>query len=185
MKNLIIIILVCFLFSCQTQFKIGAESAPEVDVRKYKSFAKERTLFVVRSNPILNSPLTRERIENAINKELTSKFYQNDAQNAELVYSFQTHTQNKQETTTTNPMPAMGWGYYGMYNNPMFNRPQTTTRNYEEATLIIDFKDKKTGKIVWQGWVIGEFKYSKADFNNQISEAVREALSRFPTRVGK
>ncbi len=177
----LIILLVLILFSCQTQFKIGAESAPDIDVRKYKSFAKERTLFVVRSNPILTSELTRQRIESAINKELTSKFYQNDTQNPELVYSFQTHTQNKQETTTTNTSPTMGWGYWGMYNNT-FSRPQTTTRNYEEATLIIDFKDKKTGKVVWQGWVIGEFKYTKADFNNQIAEAVKEALSRFPVK---
>ncbi|TAH28863.1 MAG: DUF4136 domain-containing protein [Cytophagales bacterium] len=182
MKYYILIIVLFVLSACQTQFKVGAESAPNVDVRQYKSFAKEVTLFVVRSNPILNSPLTRQRIETAINNELTSKSYINDTQSPELVYSFQTHTQNKQETTTTNSMPTMGWGYWGMYNNPMFARPQTTTRNYEEATLIIDFKDKKTGKIVWQGWVIGEFNYGKETFNNQISEAVKDALSRFPSK---
>lgn len=186
-KSYIFIFLLIFSLSflsisCQTQFKIGAESAPNTDVTKYKTFAKEVTLFVVRSNPILNSPFTRQRIEKAIDNEMASKFYTNDTQSPELVYSFQTHTQNKQETTTTNPMPMMGWGYWGMMNNPMMYRPQTSTRNYEEATLIIDFKDKKTGKIVWQSWVIGEFKYGTQDFNDQIAEAVSKALSRFPSR---
>jgi hypothetical protein len=174
--------IIFILVGCRSQFRIGTESAPDTDVRKYTSFAKDKTLFVVRSNPILNSPLTRQKIEGEIERQLSLKGYTLKPDAPDMVYSFQTHTQNKQETTTINTIPAYTWGYWGMYNNPMMYPPQTQTRNYEEATLIIDIKEKATGKLVWQGWVIGEFNYGRESFNQQISEAVGKALSRFPNK---
>ncbi|MCU0445698.1 MAG: DUF4136 domain-containing protein [Microscillaceae bacterium] len=186
MKNLIgIILLISSLWSCSPRFRVGSDSAPGVDLSKYQTFRKDpRNLFTKRSNAILNSELTKKRIDYSIGKELAAKGYELTDQNADLVFSYQTEVKQKQEVNQSNPnmMMPMGWGYYNWrWGAPMMQN-QTTVRNYEETTLIIDIRDLKTGELVWQGWIIGELKYSETRWAESIEATVKRALASFPSK---
>jgi hypothetical protein len=167
--NLAILLIISLLAQyCSPKFRVGSDSAPGVDLTQYQTFRKDpRNLFTKRSNPILNSELTKKRIDYSIGKELAAKGYELTDQTADLIFSYQTEVKQKQEVNQSNPnmMAPMGWGYYNWrWGNPMMMQNQTTVRNYEETTLIIDIRDVKTGEMVWQGWIVGELRYSEKDW---------------------
>jgi hypothetical protein len=181
MKHLIWFCLILFVFqtACSPRFRIGSESAPDANFSTYKTFRKDnRNLFTKRSNPILNSELTKKRIDFAIAQELKAKGYTEVEENPDLIFNFQTETRYKQDVQQTNPNP--GWGYWNMWGNPFPN--QTFVRNYEETTLIIDIKDARRNELIWQGWIVGELRYTENDWNKRLNEVVKKAMERFPLK---
>lgn len=174
---LLFIGIIIFNLSCSPRFKIGSDADPAIDFAKYRTFQKDmRNLFTKRSNPLLNSELTKKRIDYAIAQELKAKGYEQVTEKPDLIFNFQTESRSKQDVQTVNNNP--GWGYWNRWNNPFPN--QTYVRNYEETTLIIDVKDAKTNALVWQGWIIGELKYSESDWTKRLEEIVRKAMEKFP-----
>lgn len=188
MKIRYIIIFGClFALGCSPKFRIGSDSAPGVDLTKYQTFRKDpKNLFTRRSNSLLNSELTKKRIDFAISKELQNKGYQLDDQAPELIFSYQTEIKQRQAVSQSNPGMMNPWGPWGFnswaWNNPMMFPSQTTVRDYDETTLIIDFRDTKTGELVWQGWIVGELRYNEENFAERLEDAVRQAMSKFPIK---
>lgn len=182
--------LILLTLGCSPKFRIGSDSAPGLDLTKYQTFRKDpKNLFTKRSNSILNSELTKKRIDYSISKDLQGKGYQLDDQNPDLIFSYQTEIRQRQSVSQSNPnMGVNPWGPWGYnawaWNNPMmFPSPsQTTVRDYEETTLIIDFRDTKTGELVWQGWIVGELRYNDDNFAQRLESAVKQAMSKFPAK---
>ncbi|MEO1653319.1 MAG: DUF4136 domain-containing protein, partial [Bacteroidota bacterium] len=153
--NTTLFILLLIIASCSPKFKVGSDYDPEADFSKYVSFQEDRRrLFKTRSNDVLSSPLTEKRIRNAITRSLQSKGYQMQDSNPDLIFNFQTKSQDRREVRQSNP-PA--WSYWGRFNYPMV-QGQTFVRDYEETTLIVSVLDASTNTLLWQGWVIGEIK---------------------------
>lgn len=175
--------LLCFtliLGSCSPKFKVGSDYDPDADFSQYLSFQEDqRRLFKTRSNDILSSPLTEKRIRNAISRSLQSKGYQTTKNTPDLIFNFQTKSQERREVRQNNP-PA--WSYWSRFNFPV--QSQTYVRDYEETTLIISVQDAKTNALLWQGWVIGEIKYTTEDWQKQIDKFISKALENFPVRPG-
>jgi Domain of unknown function (DUF4136) len=185
-RNLNWCMLVLVLSACSPRFKVGSDFDPKVDFTQYQTFRKDqRNLFTRRSNPILNSEITKKRIDYSIAQELIKKGYTEQAEGeADLIFNFQTQTRQKQEVSQVNNNFPNTWGYW--YRYPFPNQPmQTNVRDYEEMTLIIDITDAKSGQMVWQGWIVGELKYTEADWNKQIEQTVKQALSKFPGKAIK
>lgn len=163
--------------ACSPKFTVGADKDPQVNFSNYLTFRQDtRQLFTRRSNPLLNSELTKKRINNTINALLTEKGYQMVAQEPDFIFSFQTEVRSRQDISYQNA--PMTWGYWSRWNS-FPNQPRV--RDYEEMTLIIDVKDAKNLALIWQGWVIGELKYSAETWAERIEESVRKAMMSFPT----
>lgn len=166
--------------ACSPRFNVGTDQDPNADFSKYLTFAPDRReLFTRRSNALLNSDLTKKRIHATITEVLQAKGYEAVEKQADLIFSFQTEVRNRQDVQQVNNPPM--WGYWRFWNDPAFR--QTYVRNYEETTLIIDIKDARTLELIWQGWVIGELKYTAEDWAKKIDQTVREAMNAFPART--
>lgn len=166
--------------ACSPKFKVGADQDPNINFAKYISFREDtRPLFTRRSNALLNSELTKKRVTFTINQVLQEKGYEMVEKEPDFIFSFQTEARSRQDVTYNNNAPMM-WGYWSRWNDPFMN--QTYVRDYEEMTLIIDIKDAKTLELIWQGWVIGELKYSADTWASRIEQTVRKAMERFPTK---
>ena len=169
--------------ACSPRFKVGADINPETDFNTYKTFHEDvRQLFTKRSNPILNSAITKKKVNAAISNVLESKGFVKDTKNPDIIFNFQTAVRNRQDVQTVNNNNAPVWGgYWNRWNNPAFN--QTYVRDYEETTMIIDILDAKTKELIWQGWVIGEMNYTSEDWNRQIQASIARAFKDFPGKV--
>gem|GEM_PF-612003 len=167
--------------SCSPKFTVGADKDPEVDFSKYISFKEDsRYLFTKRSNTLLNSELTKKRVTASIDASLKEKGYEVVEKNPDFIFSFQTEVRSRQDVSYNNNNNPV-WGYWSRWNAPITNQP--TVRDYEEMTLIIDVKDAKSLELIWQGWVIGELKYSAETWASRIEETVRKAMSNFPSKT--
>ncbi len=165
---------------CSPKFQVGSDFNPQANFNQYQTFAEDRRdLFKKRSNPILNSELTEKRINYAIARQLQAKGYAESLENPDLIYEFQTQVQSRQEVQRVNNFPP-AWGYYSRWYNPAF--AQDYVRDYEETTLIINVREADSKELVWQGWVIGELKYTASDWAEQINNTIAKALAEFPVR---
>jgi hypothetical protein len=83
-----------------------------------------------------------------------------------------------------------GWGgfyrpYYYAFGSPfMYGGMMASRENYKEGTLIVDLIDRRTRKIVWRGFGVGEVK--KNDQKNiealpEVVNGVLEQLSLAPS----
>jgi len=71
-----------------------------------------------------------------------------------------------------------GYGYYGMWAGAP--RTYTDVSQYTEGTLILDFVDAKTKKLVFRG--IGTGTVSDPETNaERIKEAVEKIVNDFPS----
>lgn len=168
---------------CTPGFQVGADQNPKVDFAPYQTFRKDfRNLFTKRTNVFLGSELTKKRVDQLIVKTLQDKGYIYTDKNPDLIFNFQTEVRNKQDVQKVNNVPAWG-GYWSRWQDPRFN--QTYIRDYEEMTLIIDMRDYTTSELLWQGWIIGELKYSENDWQKKLDVLIQKVLGNFPLKEGQ
>ncbi|MDX2303940.1 MAG: DUF4136 domain-containing protein [Microscillaceae bacterium] len=164
--------------NCSPRFKVGSDLNPGANFNNFQTFSEDRReLFTKRSNPILNSEITKKKVYAAIAQALETKGYTRDDKNPDLIFNFQTAIRSRQDVQTVNNGPVWG-GYWSRWNNPFYN--QTYVRDYEEVTMIVDILDNKTKELIWQGWVIGEMNYTSDDWNREINTSILKALENFP-----
>lgn len=126
------------------------------------------------------SPLNRRRIEQAIEKELSSKGFQkvNDRTSADFVVTYSVGARDRLDSQSF-PAPYGGswrWGY------PYFGR-DVDVQVYREGTLAVDVFDGKTHEPVWHGWATG--RVTEKDIRHaaeRIPPAVASILENFPPK---
>jgi len=74
--------------------------------------------------------------------------------------------------------------YYNPYSNRYYQPYSVSKRDFYEAILLIELRDRTTGKSVWQGSL--DMKYTKKvkDKKNILPEAVREIFRSYPYVAG-
>ena len=82
--------------------------------------------------------------------------------------------------TAPRSAPAAGAGYYrGYYGGYYGGVSGSTSYDYEQGTLMIDFIDARTGRLAWRGWAVGANRQGYYD-EAQVDASVDEILARFP-----
>ncbi len=154
-------------------------------VKTYRFIDREK----LRSMTPLTSDITRNRIENAIEKTLQAKgfSYEPEVGRADALVSYHVTTKDKQDIRTYNTGVrhcwGCGWGRgMGRGMGVMIGTTETRVRDYTEGTLIIDILDPKTNESVWRGFLsarITDFK-NQQDRIDAIYHAVRTILAQYP-----
>jgi hypothetical protein len=108
-----------------------------------------------------------ERVKKAVNAELQAKGFIMSSNNPDFLISEHLGKKDKVEVTS--------YGYYA---------PRSVTYEYEEGSLMLDFVDAKSKKMIWRG-------VAKAVVDNidtpeikeqLINEAAQNILKNFPPK---
>ena len=75
--------------------------------------------------------------------------------------------------------PSGGVYYGGLYGPYYGSLGGSTSYDYQEGTLILDFIDADTGRIAWRGWAVGTNRQGYYD-QARVDEAIGKILARFP-----
>ncbi len=149
---------------------------------------------VTGDNPMQLSDFQKERIDDALARNLSGKGYQivDDPAAADLLISWHLGVQDKTDVRTYET-PAYGAGYgagygrYGGYNRySMYNcwnctNTEVRVVNYTEGTFIIDMIDPALQKSVWRSVTQSKLKGNRNDDDpNEINEAAALVLGGFP-----
>jgi hypothetical protein len=169
------------LTGCTTSPKILTFYEESTDFSQYQSFS-----FY---DPIADknqaySTLLDKYIQTSIAKELERRGLK-QVEEGDLKISFNIHSKELIQTTTT---PAMHGGYYNYrgrygYSSAMGYGSETRISQYTEGTLNIDAVDRLKKQVVWEGAAVGRLKDEMPNNIEQVIDGVvASILADYPIR---
>ena len=178
MKILKLLFLLCLvmLTSCSS-VKVVSDYDTKVDFTSYKTFA----FYKKGIDKASVSDLDKKRIMRAVEAELLAKGFSKSA-NPDILVSIFTKSREQVNVSDNNIGIGWGWGY-----NPWFyGRTNININQYTEGTLFIDFIDKNTNELIWQGIGSGAMKMSNIEKKEErINEFVYKIISTYPPGLKK
>lgn len=160
------------LLSCSGT-DVHSEQAPNADLTQYQSFTwapasqqEQKTPLSSRTDTILD-----QKIKTAVDQDLSKKGYAQNNENADIrvAYSLRTHDQLKSDPASYGP----SWGWYDGYN---------PTYVQKEGSLVLDFIDAKTGKLLWRGVAVTDIKDTGVT-QKQVQHFVDKIMEKYPSRI--
>ena len=178
MKILKLLFLLCLvtLTSCSS-VRVVTDYDTKVDFTPYKTFA----FYKKGIDKASVSDLDKKRIMRAVEAELVAKGFSKSS-NPDILVSIFTKSREQVNVSDNNIGIGWGWGY-----NPWFyGRTNININQYTEGTLFIDFIDKNTNELIWQGIGSGAMKIRNIEKKEErINEFVYEIISTYPPGLKK
>ena len=166
-----VLFLMGFVVSCSTIYGVQYDYDKQADFNSLKTY----DWMTVPEKADIDS-LKVERVKKAVNAELQAKGLMMTSNNPDFLIA--EHLGKKDKVQVTN------WGYnydqYGMDLGPQ----GVDTYQYEEGSLILDFVDAKSNKMIWRGVAKAEIDNVDTPEKKEklINEAVQEILKNFPPK---
>ncbi|KVX03501.1 DUF4136 domain-containing protein [Shewanella frigidimarina] len=185
MKTLFIAAAVLALSACST-LKSTSDFDPSVSFDQYKTYS-----WVEKKNDDAGyhlDGLMDQRVRAAIETQLSQKgISKTDKQNADLLVNYITKVDKKINIDTFNshygynPYYGPRWGLGGSIQS------ETTVREYDVGTLMVDLVDNKTGKLIWRGTVADTVREQSTPEEriNTINQAIGTVMMNYPPKPNK
>ncbi|WP_350978644.1 DUF4136 domain-containing protein [Shewanella sp. AC34-MNA-CIBAN-0136] len=185
MKTLFIAAAVLALSACST-LKSTSDFDPSVSFEQYKTYS-----WVEKKNEDAGyhlDGLMDQRVRAAVETQLSQKgISKADKQNADLLVNYITKVDKKINIDTFNsnfgynPYYGPRWGFGGSIHS------ETTVREYDVGTLMVDLVDNKTGKLIWRGTVADTVREQSTPEEriNTINQAIGTVMMNYPPKPNK
>ena len=166
----------------------AVEVDPAMDFSTWRTYAWYPSEESPVGNPRLDSPLTRARLERAIDRTLEERGFERiELGEAEPDFYAQVHLSTEQRLEVVelnrgygNGPYGRGWGGTGWSGSGW---GETYGFEYEVGTLVIDFVDTETRRLVWRGHGSRRLadEVEPEEMSERVDAAVREILATFPS----
>lgn len=133
--------------------------------------------------------LLDRRIRSAISETMTTMGYPKAFEkDADFLIAFHTVVDTKTSVQTTPGYVGAtypygyGYGRYSRYGYGVSIPPQTTVRQHQEGTLIIDLLDARDKELFWRGNSSTRLpkRPTPQEITSKVNQAVAEILAHFP-----
>ena len=172
-------LMLVLMAGCVSGIKVNNDYDPEADFAIYKQYAWYPSKQSVPADAFV-SELVVNRIERAIDDGLIAK-------NMQQVPAGKEQFQVRVYLVIEDKLDVQTWNAsygYNRYNDPWgWNAgTETTVTQYQQGTLIIDFVDAKTHKLVWRGTAASRLRNESSPEERQarVNEVVTAILSQYP-----
>jgi hypothetical protein len=127
---------------------------------------------------VFNNASARSKIKSAIEYELSARGYRQIASNPDFLVSFMVLEQPA-EIVTYN-------GYRLLYNGLDTVRTQENVdqTQVQTGTVIINFVDRKTGKMVWRGYASGALNTDMINDESKVRGAISSIFRDYRFKAG-
>ncbi|MEI5638824.1 MULTISPECIES: DUF4136 domain-containing protein [unclassified Pseudoalteromonas] len=180
LKHLAVTVLILFLAACA--------KTPDWDYDKSVEFANYKTYAWSPDADLKNNgreyqvnDLMEKRIRNAIKNQMSQQgFTLTDAASADLLVNYHASVDTKIESDSLHTSYGARWNYWGIGW-----QTQTTTREYEVGTLVVDMVDKASNQLVWRGAKEGRLRKNQTpdERTESINNTIAEMLANFPPKA--
>ena len=128
--------------------------------------------------------LVVERVRNAVNTELKAKGLMMSSNNPDFLIAEHLGKKDKVQVTDWGYGYGPYGGYWGGYWGP---NGGVSTYEYQEGSLILDFVDAKSKKLIWRGAAKAEVQDINTPEKSEkvINKAVKEILKKYPPSSSK
>ncbi len=176
-KIFFVLFFIGFTVSCSSTYDVKHDYDPQTNFSDLKTF----DWMQVPEKAGMDG-LIVQRVKNAVNAELKAKGFMMTSNNPDFLIA--NHIGKKDRVQVSS------WGYgYGHrgYRGGSWGRSGVSTYQYEEGSLILDFVDTKSKKMIWRGVVKAEVQNADTPekIDTLINEAVKEILKKYPPSSSK
>lgn len=176
--------LLCLLLllptACAT-VRVNQDYDSSVDFARYRTFDWFPGSRELAGGDGVGDPFLEERIRAAVGRELVTKGFTRARGGAPDFY-VNYHVSVQQKLTSSGVSVGYGVGSVGSWGGVGMGMRTNPVRQYEEGTLVLDFVDGASRKLVWRG--TGSKALSRSPTPEQttatIDAAAREILAQFP-----
>ena len=160
---------------------VNQDYDPTADFAGYRTFDWFPGGRELTGNVEIDSPFLDERIRAAVGRELITKGYEKVANQTPDFY-VNYHVSVQQKLTSSGMNVGYGVGSYGSWGGVGIGMSTNPIRQYEQGTLVIDFVDAASRKLVWRGTGSKALSSNPTPQNTTatIDTAAREILAQFP-----
>ena len=127
--------------------------------------------------------ITIERIKNAVNTQLEAKGLKMTSDDPDFLIA--SHVGKKEKVRIEDW--GYGYGPHGRYWGGYGGPRGVDVYKYEEGSLILDFVEPKSKKLIWRGSAKAQINTDKTPEKREklIAEAVQKILEKFPPPPSK
>jgi len=182
MKRMIVVLTAMALSACSSM-KTSSDYDPAANFSDVKTYA-----WVAQKSQDTSyhlDGLMDQRVRAAVDTQLSLKGVTlSDPQTADILVNYLTKVDKKINVDTFNthfgynPYYSSPWGMSGSMHT------QTTVREYEVGTLILDMVDRETGKLIWRGSVADTIRDQNTPEERVevVNKAISEMLLNYPPK---
>jgi hypothetical protein len=161
--------------SCATTMRVSSHVERGIDFSPYRSFIWGPVDALPTGDPRLdNDPFFKDHVQGAVEKQLAARGIElTTSGTPDLLIHYHANIRNRIAIDRI----AHSYDYCSGANCP----PETIT--YEEGTLVLDFIDARTNRLIWRGWAqnsLGDTLHNRDTMARRIDQAVTEMLKRLP-----
>lgn len=172
MRNRLLLVGAAIAVTC-----LFAKTATDYDHKA--DFAKYHTYSWAGVN--VQEPLWQDRIESAVDSQLTAKGWQKVASGGDAEVSAVGATHNEQTIDTFyNGGFGGGWFHHGWWGMGGPAMATTTVENTPVGTLHVDIFDAQTKKVIWHGSSSDTLSAKPEKNEDKLSKATEEMFKNFP-----
>ena len=176
-KMFFVLFFIGFTVSCSTTYNVKYDYDQQTNFSDLNTF----DWMHVPEKASIDS-LVIQRVKNAVNAELKAKGLMMTSNNPDFLIAEHLGTEDKVQVTDW----GYGYGHRG-YGGGGWGPGGVSTYQYEEGSLILDFVDAKSKKLIWRGVVKAEVQNADTPekIDTLINDAVREILKKYPPSSSK
>lgn len=165
-----LVAVVLAVMSC-SPFKVVLDYDKNIDFSRYKTYTLN--LEELQLNDIDESRVTSELQNQLVLKNILP------SENFDLEIKVRA---SHEKVRNSYIMPSVGFGSWGYWFGGVVDVGRTIVSEYNQGSLVFDFIDAKTGKLVWQGVGSGIKVDSPKSKQEQIPDIIAKMLKNFPPR---
>jgi len=127
--------------------------------------------------------LNVERIKNAVDAQIAAKGFRKTPDNPDFLIA--SHVGKKEKVRIEDW--GYGYGPHGRYRGGYGGPRGVDVYKFEEGSLILDFVEPKSKKLIWRGSAKAQINTDKTPEKREklIAEAVQKILEKFPPPPSK
>jgi hypothetical protein len=161
--------------SCATTMGVSSHVERGVDFSRYRSFTWGPADALPTGDPRLdNNPFFKDHVQGAVEKQLAARGIElTTTGTPDLLIHYHANIRKRIAIDRS----AHAYDYCSGANCP----PETIT--YEEGTLVLDFIDARTDRLIWRGWApnsVADTLHNRDKMARRIDQAVTQMLKRLP-----
>lgn len=166
---------------------VGTDHELNTSIQSYQTYAWSTDMSQIPSDAVFigpngvlvfNNESTRSKIKSAVEYELSAKGYKPVSNNPDFIVSFLVLEQPA-EIVTYN-------GYRLLHNGLDTVRTEENVAQTEvqAGTVMINFVDRQTGKMVWRGYASGILKPDMINDESKVRQAISSVFEDYRFRAG-
>lgn len=176
----IVVVLLAILNISQTNAQVKSDYDKEVDFSKIKTYTFEG--WAKDSDKILND-LDKKRITDAFSHELSIRGLEMKESDGDVDITLFIVIDKKTSTTAyTNYNGGMGYGRggWGWGGGITSSTTSYSEHDYDVGTIVIDFYDKTTKKLIFQGVNTQTVKDKPEKRDKSIPKSISKLMKKYP-----